>query len=265
MNTKIFLAGVASVKTTITPNFSPHYILESFMYLKSKRKATLDYIDWCLKADEFLLDSGAFTFMNKSKKASDYSSDALRKYIDDYIEFINKYDIKNFFEMDIDCIVGYEKVKEIRKYIEDKTNKRVVPVWHKSRGMKEFHNMCKEYKYVAVGGIAAKEIKPSEYDFLCELCNIAHSYGCKIHGLGYSPLSVLNERKCPFDTIDSTTWIGHRFGHYFNFKDKKLYKEKDNNLNWRELDINSFSSWVEFSKLSDVYKESSLFKRNKLI
>lgn len=255
MNTKIFLASVVNVKTTIVPHFKPHYILESFIYLKAKTNKTKDYIKWCLSAEEFLLDSGAFVFINKSKKALSFTEEKLKKYIDDYIKFINQYDIKRFFEMDIDSIVGYDKVKEIRKYIEEKTNKKVIPVWHRSRGIEEFHDMCKEYKYVAVGGIAAKEIKRSEYEFLCDLCDIAHSYGCKIHGLGYSPLSVLNERKCPFDTIDSTTWIGHRFGDYFNFNNGKLEKIKDKDRYWRELDQKSFASWVEFSKLPDVYQE----------
>lgn len=255
MNTKIFLSSIVNVKTTIVPYFKPYYILESFIYLKTKTDKTKDYIKWCLSAKEFLLDSGAFVFINKSKKSSKFSKEALKKYIDDYIEFINQYDIRQFFEMDIDCIVGYDKVKEIRQYIENKTGKKVIPVWHRSRGMEDFYNMCKEYKYVAVGGIAAKEIKRSEYDFLCELCDIAHSYGCRIHGLGYSPLSVLNERKCPFDTVDSTTWIGHRYGDFFNLKDRQLEKVKDKDRYWRELDQKSFASWVEFSKLSDVCQE----------
>ena len=94
MNTKIFLAGVNSIRNTITPHFKPHYILESFMYLRSKHKSTLNYIDWCLQADEFLLDSGAFSFMNKSKKSSNFTDETLKKYIDDYIDFINTYDVK---------------------------------------------------------------------------------------------------------------------------------------------------------------------------
>ena len=255
MNTKIFLAGVSSVKNTIVPHFKPHYILESFMYLRSKRKSTLDYISWCLQADEFLLDSGAFTFMNKSKKTSSFSDDALLEYVNSYIDFINQYDIKHFFEMDIDSILGYDKVKEIRKYIEEKTNKKVIPVWHKSRGIEDFHDMCKEYKYVAVGGIAAKEIKRSEYELLCELCDIAHSYGCKIHGLGYSPLSVLNERKCPFDTADSTTWLAHLKKCSFNLNNGVLKRTNGDGRYWRTVDQEAFLAWVEFSKLPDVYQE----------
>lgn len=255
MNTKIFLSSIVNIKTTIVPYFEPYYILESFIYLKAKSKQMKDYLKWCLSAKEFLLDSGAFAFINKSKKTSGFSEESLEKYIDDYIEFINKYNIKKFFEMDIDCIVGYDKVKEIRKYIEEKTNKKVIPVWHRSRGMEEFHNMCKEYQYVAIGGIAVGEIKRSEYSLLCELCDIAHSYGCKIHGLGYSPLSVLNERKCPFDTIDSTTWIRHMNKSSFSLDNGTLKRIENDNRYWRKLDQDSYSAWVEFSKLPDVYRE----------
>ena len=256
MNTKVFLAATVCVKSAITPNHKPHYILESFMWLKGKSKPIKDYIEWCLSADDFLLDSGAFTFMNKSKKSADFTKEKLKDYIDKYIEFINTYDIKHFFEMDIDCMLGYEKVKEIRHYIEEKTNKKVIPVWHITRGIEEFHNMCKEYKYVAIGGIASKEIKPSQHHMLFELCDIAHSYGCKIHGLGYLPLKILNNRECPFDTVDGTSWQGHIRGYYYKLTDGKLEKIKDNR-NWRELDNDSFSAWVDFSKLPDVYQDNN--------
>lgn len=59
---KIFLAGTASHRNVVEPN-PPKYILESFYYVQ----------DWQLpmikNADDFLLDSGAFTFMENSKKA----------------------------------------------------------------------------------------------------------------------------------------------------------------------------------------------------
>lgn len=254
MNTKIFLAATSHVKSAVVPYYKPHYILESFMDLKSKSKATQNYVEWCLQAEEFLLDSGAFTFMNKSKKSSEFTDDMLKDYIENYIEFINTYDIKYFFEMDIDCMIGYDKVKEIRHYIESRTNKKVIPVWHITRGIEDFHDMCKEYKYIAIGGIAAKEIKRSEHHMLYELCDMAHSYGCKVHGLGYLPLTVLNDRNCPFDTVDGTSWQGHIRGYYYKLNDGKLEKIKDSR-NWKELDNDSFSAWVEFSKLPDVYKK----------
>lgn len=78
MNTKIFLSSIVNVKTTIVPHFEPYYILESYIYLKAKTKKTKDYIMWCLSAKEFLLDSGAFVFINKSKKASKFSEESLK-------------------------------------------------------------------------------------------------------------------------------------------------------------------------------------------
>ena len=254
MNTKIFLAATSHVKSAVVPYYKPRFILESFMDLRSKTKATLEYVKWCLSADEFLLDSGAFTFMNKAKRSVNFTGDMLKNYIDDYIEFINTHDIKYFFEMDLDCILGYDKVKEIRHYIEHKTNKKVIPVWHITRGIDEFHEMCKEYDYVAIGGIAVKEIKRSEHHLLFDLCDVAHSYGCRVHGLGYLPLTVLNDRSCPFDTVDGTSWQGHIHGLYFALNDGKLERIKDTR-HWRILDHDSYNAWVEFSKLPDVCQE----------
>ena len=66
---KIFLAACSHLKTPIVnSNTKPHYILESFMDLRGGTKAKDDYVKWCLTADDFLLDSGAFAFMNKAKK-----------------------------------------------------------------------------------------------------------------------------------------------------------------------------------------------------
>ena len=38
-------------------------------------------------------------------------------------------------------IIDAFKVKEIRKKIEEKTGKKCIPVWHKSRGIEEFKNL----------------------------------------------------------------------------------------------------------------------------
>lgn len=250
---KIFLAACSHVKTPIVNSkIKPHYILESFMDLRGKTKATENYIEWCLSADEFLLDSGAFAFMNKAKKNNKFNIDEINKYVKEYVNFINKYDIKYFFEMDLDCIFPYEKVKKARKWIEKHTGKKCIPVWHISRGIDEFHKMCKEYKYVAIGGIASKEIKLKDHEILYKLCDIAHSYGCKIHGLGYLPLKFLNENKCPFDTVDGTGWQGHMRGQKFVLENEKIIKATDEELknkirNWKESATECFINWTKFS------------------
>lgn len=249
MNTKIFLAATSHIKSAIVPYYKPHYILESFMDIKSKTSKTEEYIKWCLTADMFLLDSGAFTFMNKSKKSKEFNEEIFYDYLEDYIDFINKWDIKYFFELDLDCVIGYEKVKKVREYLEYRTNKKCIPVWHKDRGIEEFHKMCKEYKYVAIGGIASKEIKKSEHNILYELCDIAHSYGCKIHGLGYMSLEVLNNRTCPFDTVDGTSWQGHMRGHCFRVNENNCIEKFKDDRYWKANEWDSFGEWVKFSKI----------------
>ena len=254
---KIFLAACSHVKTpVVNSGIKPHYILESFMDLRGGGEAKKKYIEWCLTADEFLLDSGAFTFINKAKKKEKFSIEEINSYCREYVKFINQYDIKLFFEMDLDCIFPYEKVKKARKWIEKHTGKKCIPVWHISRGMNDFYEMCQEYDYVAVGGIAAKEIKKKDYKLLWDLCEIAHSYGCKVHGLGYLPIGLLNENACPFDTVDGTGWQGHMRAAKFTLEGSNLSKEIDTMLKekqrtWKDNIEESYSIWTEYSKLKE--------------
>lgn len=245
---KIFLAAISHIKSAIVPYYKPYYILESFMDLKGKTKATEEYVKWCMQAEIFLLDSGAFTFLNKSKKSTEFDRQTLIQYIEDYILFINKWDIQYFFELDIDSVIGYDNVLKIRDYIEKKTNKKCIPVWHVSRGLNEFKKMCQEYSYVSIGGIASKEIPKKHHDLLYMLCDIAHNYGCIIHGLGYLSTIMLNENKFPFDTCDGTGWQGHMRGVGFRLNGNKIEKFKDGQY-WKDCARSVFSVWTEFSKI----------------
>lgn len=70
----------------------------------------------------FLLDSGAFTFMNGAKRV-DFDS-----YTDKYIDFINAYKVPLFFEMDLDAVVGLQKVEEYRRRIESRTDGNIYTI-----------------------------------------------------------------------------------------------------------------------------------------
>ena len=115
--------------------------------------------------------------------------------------------------------------------------------------------MCKEYDYVSIGGMASKEIKKKEWaEILPPLCDIAHDNGCKIHGLGFMSLQWLNEDKCPFDTVDGTSWIGSMTGHIFVIDDnEKLRKVKDDR-SWRIILPLCFNTWNEFSRIKEKSK-----------
>lgn len=120
---KVYLAGCASFQKIIEPLYIPS-VLESFFYFRSDWQ--LDYI----KDKNFLLDSGAFTFMMDSGRNVDWDN-----YVERYADFINTNKIKYFFELDIDSIVGYDVVKKLRKKLEKLTGSQAIPVWHLSTGI----------------------------------------------------------------------------------------------------------------------------------
>lgn len=212
---KICLAGTyAATKNTRKYLHITKYILESFYYIQ----------DWQLpylkEKELFLLDSGAFTYMNNIKDQPNWD-----EYIERYADFIKKNDIKYFFELDIDVLVGYDEVKRLRNKLEKLTGRKCIPVWHKSRGINEYKKMIKDYDYVAIGGIVTKEIKQNEYKYFTPLLEMAKKENCRVHGLGFTNLKSLS--KYPFYSVDSTSWkSGGRFGSIYQFKNDKLIQHK---------------------------------------
>lgn len=245
---KVCLANPASRKYLKDDIQNGKYYLESLVSMR----------DWFIPLikdfEFFLLDSGAFTFMTHGHKGEKH----INAHIGRYIDFINKYDIKHFFEMDIDALVGFDKVLEYRERIENETGKKVIPVWHKSRGKQEFINMCKQYDYVAIGGIVTGEIKRDEYKYFPWFIDTAHKYGCKIHGLGYTSFAGLYEYH--FDSVDSTTWCqrakfrqidrfnGRRIESYEMSGDEKMSVELRHKIN-----RNNLLEWIAFQEYADTH------------
>ena len=64
---------------------------------------------------KFLLDSGAFTMFSDKKKAQGL---VWEEYVDKYADFIVRNNVEHFFELDIDKLVGYDKVLQLRNRLE---------------------------------------------------------------------------------------------------------------------------------------------------
>ena len=225
------------------------YILESFYYADETTERLLPYFG------DFLLDSGAFTFMQNSKKGV-----AWEEYIERYAAFINRNNIEKFFELDIDSIVGYDKVLEYRKHLERLTNKPVIPVWHISRGIDNFYKMCDEYSYVALGGIVGERRSGTKYKqyhaAFPHFINEAHKRNAKIHGLGYTDLNGLTVNH--FDSVDSTAWTtGNRFGFVYQFNGKTMIKHdvpKGKRLaDSRKVALINYTEWIKFQKYAEKH------------
>lgn len=240
----IYLAGSGWEKVCwANRNFYKFNRLESFVYLSEFEKTILN------KYDNFLLDSGAFTYLNKSKgKKVDW-----QQYVIDYGHFVKKHDIKHFFELDIDPIVGLKEVERLRALLEETAQRKCIPVWHKSRGLEYWKQMVKDYNYVAIGGIVTQEIKRSEYDVFLPLLKIARQNNCKVHGLGFTNLKGMEHYK--FYSVDSTSWLsGNKFGAVYLFDGgtmKKQNKQPGQRVKTNEVAIHNFSEWVKFSKYAE--------------
>lgn len=224
------------------------YALESFYYIKEWQ---LYYIKNVWR--KFLLDSGAFTFLNT--KGKNTARKEIELYLYRYINFINKNDISYFFEMDLDTIVGLKTVEEYRKIIEKETGKRCIPVWHKSRGQQYFIDLASEYDYIAIGGIAIKDIKKDEYKYFKWFIDEAHKRKCRIHGLGYTSIKGLKKYK--FDSVDSTSWqSGSRYGTLYKFQNNTLISKvfKDYRVSdYKKLNYHNLNEWIKFQKYMDKF------------
>lgn len=233
------LSGQGDFLKNVCLKYKP-YILESFYYISPFVTEHLSLFG------DFLLDSGAFTFMHNAKEI-DY-----KIYTKNFIDYINKNNIEHFFELDIDSLIGFEQVKKLRTTIEKETGKRCIPVFHKSRGIKEWEEMCENYDYVAIGTIGEYNKHPEVLKYLLA---IAKKNNTKVHGLGFTRLKSLQEYD--FYSVDSTSWnCGNRFGTIYRFNGSNLdiigRPEGKRVKTYKTLE-NNFLEWVKYQKYVDEH------------
>ena len=196
---QVYLATVESVKFLETmPDNYFKYGLVSYFYLKDNEEKMIKILS---KVKYLLVDSGAHSFQHGKKVDID-------AYTEKYLNYIRKWEdnpqVVGFFEMDVDNVIGYEKVIYFRKKMEAITDK-VIPVWHKNRGIEDFIDMCKQYKgrKVSITGFGG-DIVDNQYNLFV---NKAHQLGCNIHVLGMTRFGLLKTLNLhQDDSFDSSTW-----------------------------------------------------------
>lgn len=199
---KIFLSAVegssprGGLEQLIKDGYQFKWNLMSYFYIRKNREFAENMRD---RSELIMIDSGAHSFQ-KGKKVD------WVEYTKEYAEFIKEFDRPNvvgYFEMDVDNIIGYDKVLELRKILESVSDK-IIPVWHKNRGIEEFKKMCGQYqnKVVAITGFRNEDIKDEQYLMFLKY---AKKYNCKVHCLGMTRKKVLD--RVPFDYVDSSSWL----------------------------------------------------------
>jgi hypothetical protein len=212
---KVYLAGeVYGLEVFESINYKFNR-LDSYYYL---RKAQ-DFIEAIPRYNDYLLDSGAFTFIMSKKVSVDIDS-----YTDAYIDFINHHRIEKFFEMDVDAVFGYDKVRKLRNKIEAKTGRQSIPVFHMNRGLEDWKAMTRDYQYISIG-IAGKDVGWGDYNAFYSFVMSAKENDCKVHGLGITGMKSLE--RVPFYSVDSSGWTtGNRYKSIFVFDGKKVTNMK---------------------------------------
>ena len=225
-------------------NWRP-YILESFYYADADTERLIPHFG------DFMLDSGAFTFM-QGKATLNWD-----EYVERYADFVIRNKVEKYFELDIDSVVGYEQVKKYRSRLEALTGRQPIPVWHNSRGKDEFVNCAKEYPYVAIGGLVGgkSEYARELWKYFPWFIDRAHECGAKLHALGFTSLDGI--MKYHFDSVDSTAWTtGNRFGYIYHFDGKTMRKRDVPNghriKDSRRAALINYTEWLKFQKYAET-------------
>lgn len=221
-------------------------VLCSFQYKKAMEGFTAG------SCGRFMADSGAFTAMNSG-------IDIDSKYIDQYIDWINNWNIQDFIEMDLDEIIGVQETSDIRKYIERKTGKKPIPCWHLERGSQGWIDMCEKYPYVAISlsrqTKVSKWLQNNQFRPITWLLKEARKKDCKVHALGCNDFDLLKRHK--FYSADSSTHtLGARFGHILQFKDGKLQninRNRQYKVKGPGADTVNIKAMIEVMKYAEVY------------
>ena len=252
---KVHLAGISGVKKQLLSgelDVESIFALESFYSLQEWQKPLLN------RFASFLLDSGAFTFMQAASKHGDVD---WLSYADQYADFIRDYGIRQYFELDIDSLKGLKYAEMLRNRIENRVGWQSIPVWHTERGKDYFLGMVKDYKYVALGSIA-KVLPPKiaiKEKYFPWFIGEAHKTGCRLHALGYTNLTGLKQYH--FDSVDSTTWtVGSRYGQAMVFEKGTIKKVASvvagvkvrNIKDTQNINYHNFCEWLKYQRYADI-------------
>lgn len=242
---KLFLAGLSWNIYSENLMFESHSNLESYFFLSKKNNFFIRKHIELKGQDNFILDSGAFSMFSGKAKMN---FDSLKKYVDSYCDFINTFNIKNFIELDIDSVIGYEDVKKINKYIENKVGRRPLYVHHtQTRTYEDLLNEIKQTDFVCLGGLVKEK---NDHSFLQSFINVAFDGGCKTHLLGFTPGS-LDQFKNLY-SCDSSSWtMGCRNNVLYSFENNKLntiiVKDK-NRIGHLYLNNYNLKQWIKYQQ-----------------
>ena len=231
-------------------DLSKLHILQSFAYAKDE-----DAEKYKLCKD-FLMDSGAFTIMNLKSNKGTFD---IFKFTEIYGNFVKKWDVDNFIELDVDSVFGMQVYRDCLHMLQDITGKDPIRVMHSWRGKEYFEELTKKKDIVCLGGLAGTQNITLARSNLQWFIDTAHKNNCKIHGLGIGTIDLI--RKHNFDSVDSANWTSSiRFGALLRFNGHELCKYsgsegagENEHISTDFVGKTSLRAWEAFSHYIDLF------------
>jgi hypothetical protein len=250
---RVFLAGNAGIWQTLTAQEnSKVYRLDSMIY--AVKQKNIDFTTY----KDFILDSGAFTFMKTVGRMN------WEHFADSYADFILQQNVRHYIELDLDYVIGVEESRKLRKRIENRVRMPSIPCWHLARGKQEWIDMVKHYNYVSISVSGSDFIPTSswlkyhKYKPLTWFLEVAKDNGCNVHGLGFTKTTMLERFK--FYSVDSTSWVKQSaYGTVvrFNGRTIEIAKKGDPKTQRGKYIMIREHNFKEWRKFQD-YAESNL-------
>jgi len=214
--------------------------LINYWYAKSCPKSNIQRICEKIKkaGGRVFFDSGGLQILLRWRENKLPKNFDLNKYFEDYLATIihNREHIDYFAELDIDAVVGYDKVKKWRKRFEETSlDDKLIYVWHNTipDSYNEWEIWCKQRKFLSIGfaeeGIHERATSFKAMDREIKLIQKAHDYGVKVHLLGVKSPSVL--LRVEPDSADTGGWLYPlQWGKVLIFTEGRLIEKKFNEI-----------------------------------
>ena len=245
---KSWLSAMESAKT--------NKALYSYFYLNKHHGDKEEKVDNFLSKVEMniFLDSGGYSAKTKGVNID----------IDEYINFIKKYEKQIQTYAVLDVIGDFEKTMENQIYMED-CGVNPLPVFHYGGELSNLELLCSKYDYIALGGLVPYARQKKELKNWLDKCFSVIGTETKIHGFGMTGIDIL--LRYPFYSVDSTSWLGGSMraeiqkningklvtqycNDYGNIDiDSFLYVDLPESKKWLERVIYNAKTWSEMEEL----------------
>jgi hypothetical protein len=144
-------------------------------------------------------DSGAFTAYTMRAKGGQ-----IRR--EDYAAWLREWQPLLSVAINLDVIGDHRASMRNQLWLEGQ-GLNVIPVYHMQSPLSELRALCRDYRYVCIGGTAqlkgANKLAASARALL-----VAREHGTAVHGLGRSASDEL--AALPFYSVDATSWVPGR-------------------------------------------------------